>query len=236
MNAQSAVLKQDLSHEYPVVTHGRGVFLYDTDGKEYLDGASGAMTASIGHGVEEVADALRDQARQVAFTCRTQFTSEPTEEFARRLVELAPGDLEAAFFVSSGSEATEFAIRAVVNHWREASRPSKVKVLSRQISYHGMTMGALSMSGHAGRRPDYASLLHPFQVAPPAYAYRYARDDESEEQYAARSAAEVEAAILAEDPNTIPALIVEPIVGAAGGVLVPPVGYLPRLRRPVQSA
>jgi adenosylmethionine-8-amino-7-oxononanoate aminotransferase len=230
LGPSSALLKQNLTKEYPVVSHGHGVFLYDTDGREYLDGASGAMTASIGHGVAEVADALSSQARRVGFTYRTQFTSEPAEELARRLAQLAPGDLDTAFFVNSGSEATEFAIRAVVNHWRELGRPEKVKVLGRQISYHGMTMGALSMSGHAARRPDYGSLLHPFPVAPPAYAYRYARPDEDESGYAARAAAEVEAAIVAENPDTVAALVVEPIVGAAGGALVPPAGYLARLR------
>lgn len=228
--AASALLKQTLNRTYPTVSHGRGVFLYDVDGREYLDGASGAMTASIGHGVSEVADALRDQAARVAFTYRTQLTNAPAEELARRVTGLAPGDLDTAFFVNSGSEATEFAIRAAVGHWRESGRPGKVKVLGRRISYHGMTMGALSMSGHPARRPDYGSLLHPFPVAPPAYAYRYARDGESEADYAARSAAEVEAAIRDEDPDTVAALIVEPIVGAAGGVLVPPAGYLARLR------
>lgn len=230
MGSSSALLKQSLAKQYPVVSHGHGVFLYDTDGREYLDGASGAMTASIGHGVAEVAEALSEQASRIAFTYRTQFTSEPAEELARRLADIAPGDLSTAFFVNSGSEGTEFAIRAAVGHWQEVGRPGKVKVLGRHISYHGMTMGSLSMSGHAARRPDYGSLLHAFPVAPPAYAYRYARPDESEAAYAARSAAEVEAAILAEGPETVAALIVEPIVGAAGGVLVPPAGYLAHLR------
>lgn len=167
MSPESALLKQRLDKVYPTVSHGDGVFLFDVEGRKYLDGSSGAMTASVGHGVAEIAEALRDQAARVAFTYRTQFTSLPTEALACRLAELAPGDLDHAFFVSSGSEATEFAIRAVVNHWREVGRPSKVKVLGRHLSYHGMTMGALSMSGHAARRPDYGSLLHAFPVAPP---------------------------------------------------------------------
>lgn len=225
-----ALLKQDLRMRYPTVSHGRGVFLYDTDGREYLDGSSGAMTASIGHGVAEVAEVMREQAARVAFTYRTQFTNEPAEQLARRLARVAPGDLNTAFFVSSGSEATEFAIRAATGHWREKGRPSKVKVLGRHVSYHGMTMGALSMSGHAARRPDYGSLLHPFAVAPPVHGYRYARPDESDAEYAVRALLEVEAAILAEDPSTVAAFIAEPIVGAAGGVLVPPSGYFSGLR------
>ena len=227
---EDALLKQNLDETYPMVTHGTGVYLFDSTGRRYLDGSSGAMTASIGHGVTAVADAMREQAARVAFTYRTQFTNGPAEELARRLARVAPGDLDHAFLVSSGSEASEFAIRAAVGHWREKGHPGKVKVLGRESSYHGMTMGALSMSGHAARRPDYGTLLHPFPVAPPAYAYRYARADELEAEYAVRSVAEFEAAIVAENPATVAAVIVEPIVGAAGGVLVPPSGYLRLLR------
>lgn len=227
---KEALLKPNLHEAYPMVTHGDGVYLFDSAGHRYLDGSSGAMTVSIGHGVAEVAEVMREQAGRVAFTYRTQFTNEPAEELARRLARVAPGDLNHAFFVSSGSEASEFAIRAAVGHWREKGEPHKVKVLGRESSYHGMTMGALSMSGHAARRPDYGSLLHSFPVSPPAYAYRHARAGESDAEYAARSVEEFEASIIAENPDTVAAVIVEPIVGAAGGVLVPPSGYLRLLR------
>ena len=226
----SALLKQTIDKTYPTVTHGQGVYLYDSDGRQYLDGCSGAMTANIGHGVEAVAQAMKEQSCRVAFTYRTQFTNLPAEALARRLTDLAPGDLDWAFFVNSGSEASEFAIRTAVSYWRERGIPGKVKVLGRNISYHGMTMGALSLSGHAARRPDYGPLLHAFSFAPPAYAYRFAQPGENEEAYALRAAAAFEDAILDEDPETVAAVIVEPIVGAAGGVLTPPAGYLARLR------
>jgi adenosylmethionine-8-amino-7-oxononanoate aminotransferase len=226
----SALLKQRVLSTYPVVTHGAGVYLYDDSGNRYLDGCSGAMTASIGHGVAEIAEIMRRQAQSIAFSYRTQFTNEPAERLARRLTSLAPGDLDYAFFVSSGSEAAEFAIRTAVGHWRTLGQPDKVKVLSRQTSYHGMTMGALSLSGHSARRPDYGSLLHPFPVTPPVHAQRYARPGESVAQYSARAVGEFERALLEEDPETVAAVIVEPIVGAAGGVLVPPQGYLASLR------
>lgn len=228
--SHTALLKQMTGKSYPVISHGRGVFLYDTDGRRYLDGAGGAMTASIGHGVPEIAAAVADQLSRVAFTYRTQFTNEPAEQLANRMTSLAPGDLNTAFFVSSGSEATEFAMRAAVGHWQRKGHPDKVKVLSRDISYHGMTLGALSMSGHATRRPDFGSLVHPFPVGPPAHAYRFARPGETEEEYAERAAADFETAIVAAGPESVAAIIVEPIVGAAGGALVPPRGYLRRLR------
>lgn len=227
---RSALLKQVIDRAYPTVAYGTGVYLYDTEGNEYLDGSSGAMTASIGHGVTGIADAMKRQAERVAFSYRTQFTNEPAETLAARLTAVAPGELNQAVFVNSGSEASEFAIRSVVGYWRELGLPEKTKILSRHSSYHGMTMGALSLSGHAARRPDYGSLLHAFPVAPPAYAYRLANPGETEGEYADRAAAEFELAILDEDPDTVAAIIVEPIVGAAGGVLVPPRGYLARLR------
>lgn len=226
----SALLKQSINKAYPTVAYGKGVFLYDTDGRDYLDGSSGAMTAAVGHGLEPVIEAMREQASRVAFTYRTQFTSEPAEELARRLAGLAPGDLNWVCFVNSGSEASELAVRAAVTHWRHKGQPGKVKILGRQTSYHGMTMGALSMSGHAARRPDYGSLLHRFPVAPPAHWFRYANPGESEIAYGERAATAFEEAIIAEGLNTVAAIIVEPIVGAAGGVLVPPPGYLARLR------
>ena len=228
--SHSALLKQHIHRPYPVVTHGKGVFLFDEQGRRYLDGAGGAMTASIGHGVEEIAEAIQAQLARVAFTYRTQFTNQPAEQLARRLTTLAPGDLNWAFFVSSGSEATEYAMRAAVGYWQKKSQPNKVKVLARHTSYHGMTMGALSMSGHASRRPDYGSLLHPFPVTPPVHAFRYARPGEDEATYAQRAAADFERAIDEADPDTVAAVILEPIVGAAGGVLVPPSGYLALLR------
>lgn len=226
----SALLKQNILRNYPQILDGRGVYLRDTEGRLFLDGASGAMTASIGHGRSEIAEAIRDQAATVAFTYRTQFTNGPAEELASRLTAIAPGDLDFAFFVNSGSEAAEYAIRTAVGYWRERGYPTKTKVLGRGTSYHGMTMGALSMSGHDARRPDYSNLLHAFDVAPPAHAWRFAAEGESEADYCHRAIAEFEAAVRAEGLDRVAAVIVEPIVGAAGGVLVPPPRYLNSLR------
>ncbi|MDH6255099.1 adenosylmethionine-8-amino-7-oxononanoate aminotransferase [Aurantimicrobium minutum] len=227
---ESSLLKQIVDKEYPLATHGVGVFLYDQNGRDYIDGSSGAMTASLGHGLRDIAQAMKEQAEKVAFTYRTQFSNQPAEDLASQLTSLAPGDLNWAFFVNSGSEASEYAIRATVNHWRSKGQPEKVEVLGRHTSYHGMTMGALSMSGHEARRPDYGTLLHEFPTAPPAYAFRFGRPGESEEQYSLRAAQEFEDAITKHGVSTVGAIIVEPIVGAAGGVLVPPQGYLRHLR------
>jgi adenosylmethionine-8-amino-7-oxononanoate aminotransferase len=225
----SALLKQALNASYPLVDRGRGVWLWDSEGREYLDGSAGAMTANIGHGVPEVAAAISAQLEKVAFTYRTQFTSEPAEKLAARLTSLAPGDLNYAFFLNSGSEASEHSIRVSLHIWRERGRPEKTKILGRQRGYHGMTMGALSMSGHDVRRKDYGPLLHPFPVVPPVYTLRRPKGMDAA-KYHQQCADAWEAAILEAGPETVAAVIAEPIVGAAGGALMPPDGYFRRMR------
>ncbi|WP_169253639.1 aminotransferase class III-fold pyridoxal phosphate-dependent enzyme [Brevibacterium sp. 'Marine'] len=226
----SALLKPVVDGRYRRATRGRGVRLFDDEGNSYLDGSSGAMTANIGHGRPEIAAALQAQAKQLAFSYRSQFTNVPAEELAHRITALAPGDLNYAFFVNSGSEASEYAIRTAVSYWQRQQRHDKTTIVSRHVSYHGMSMGALSMSGHNARRPDYGDLLHRFPNAPAAHAYRFAKPGETEAEYADRAAYEFESAIEEFGAASVAGIIVEPIVGAAGGVLVPPRGYLRRLR------
>ena len=225
----TSLLKLEIDKSYPVVTHGEGIFLYDTEGREYIDGSSGAMTANIGHGVREIGEAMHRQSDKVAFTFRHQFTNEPAERLAARIAGLAPGDLNSVAFVNSGSEASENAIRIALQYWRERGRSTKVKILSRHTSYHGMTMGALSMSGQPIRRADYGPLLHAFPSVPPAYCYRcpWGKQPES---CARECASAWDDAITKAGVDTVAAVIVEPIVGAAGGVLMPPSGYFATLR------
>lgn len=213
-SSNSPLLKQTLGARLPLLERARGVYLFDEQGKDYLDGSAGAMTVSIGHGVPEVLRAMAQQADAACFTFRTQFTSRAAEELAELLVALAPGDLNGVLFANSGSEATELAVRTAVQYWRERGQPDKTHVLGRRISYHGMTLGALSMSGHPVRRRDYGDLLHGFDVGPEIGDARMWED-----------------AIRAQGARKVAALIVEPIIGAAGGVLTPPVGHLRELRR-----
>lgn len=223
----SALLKQRLNSKLPIVSHAKGVRIYDTNGRDYIDGSGGPMTVSIGHGVPEVLAALKAQAEEVCFTYRTQFTSSAAEDLAAMLARLAPGDVNYAFFVNSGSEATELCMRTAIQYWRERGQPHKTHVLGRKTSYHGMTMGALSMSGHDARRRDYAELLHPFAVGPTSESWSEApteavADFETSEQWLAM--------IANYGREKVAAIIVEPIIGAAGGALTPPLGYLKVLR------
>ncbi|MGI4879993.1 MAG: aspartate aminotransferase family protein [Janthinobacterium lividum] len=217
----------NFGQDSPIVDRAEGVYIYDTNGKQYLDGSAGAMTVSIGHGVREVVDAMLEQAHKASFVYRAQFNNDPAEMLARELAALAPGDINHAFFVNSGSEATELAMRASLQYWRELGRSRKAKILGRRVSYHGMTMGSLSMSGHDLRRKDYGGLLHEFAVAPPIYEYRFPLSGSDADNY---GASVWERIIQEQDADTVAAVIVEPIVGAAGGALTPPIGYLSALR------
>ena len=121
------LIKPVLSDDYPVVDYGKGVYLYDTTGKRYLDGSSGAVTASIGHAVPEIVHVMKTQAERVSFVFRSQFTNEPAERLAEQLSNFAPGHLNWSFFVNSGSEATETAMKIAIQYWQEKGMPKKTK-------------------------------------------------------------------------------------------------------------
>ncbi|WP_232699229.1 aspartate aminotransferase family protein [Brevibacillus daliensis] len=230
MERKTYVIKPEWGKEYPIVSHGKGIYLYDINGKRYLDACSGAVTASIGHGVEEIGDTMKDQASKVSFAYRSHFTSQAVEALAEKMANWAPGDLNWSFFVSSGSEATETAQKIAIQYWQEQGIMSKNRIMSRWMSYHGITMGALSMSGHVLRRKRFVPLLADYPSISPAYSYRYQEEKESIEQYARRAADELKTAILRTGADQIAAFIAEPIVGASGGAVVAPEGYFERIR------
>ncbi|MCP1190084.1 aspartate aminotransferase family protein [Priestia flexa] len=225
----SNLIKPLLNAWYPTISHGTGVYLYDVEGKKYLDGSSGAVTANVGHGVQEIIDKMNDQAKKVAFVYRSQFTSEPAESLAARLCELSNHHFQFVFFVNSGTEATETAMKMAIQHWQEKGKPQKIKVLSRWMSYHGITIGALSMSGHAGRRKRFVPLLEEYPSVSPPYCYRCP----FEKTYPSCDLAcanELERVIKRTGSERIAAFITEPIIGAAGAAITPPDGYYERIR------
>jgi adenosylmethionine-8-amino-7-oxononanoate aminotransferase len=153
----------------PFVVSGEGVYLVDDEGTRYLDGSSGAAAANLGHGNRAMADALATQARRVAFAHRTHFRSQPTEQLAREVARLAPGSLNWSIFTSGGSEANEIAMRMALEFWRVQDASEKMGFLSRATSYHGSTLGALSLTGQPARRAGVGDLLHDF---PRLHAHR----------------------------------------------------------------
>ncbi|MFF2877871.1 aspartate aminotransferase family protein [Gottfriedia sp. NPDC057991] len=223
------LIKPLLGQHYPMISHGKGVYLFDKDGNRYIDGSSGAITVGIGHGVEEIIDVMTEQAKQVSFVYRSQFTSEPAERLAKKLSEITQGDLNWTFFVNSGTEATETAMKLAIQHYQEKGMKGKNKILSRWMSYHGITIGALSMSGHPLRRQRFVPILEDYPSVSPPYCYRCPFNLEHPSCDLA-CASELETAIDRIGPEHIAAFIAEPIIGAAGGAIVPSKGYYQRIK------
>ncbi|NMH73014.1 aspartate aminotransferase family protein [Bacillus sp. RO2] len=225
---QSYLIKPLLDKEYPVISHGNGVYLYDVTGKKYLDGSSGAVTASIGHHVQAVIDAMADQASKVSFVYRSQFSSVPAEKLATKISSITPGDINWSFFVNSGTEAVETAMKISIQYWQEVGQPQKNQIISRWKSYHGITIGALSLSGHADRRKRFEPLLEKSPVVEPPYCYRCPFHLE----YPAcglKCAEDLERAILEIGEENIAAFVAEPVIGAAAGAICPPDGYYQKI-------
>ncbi|WLD91502.1 aspartate aminotransferase family protein [Alkalihalobacillus sp. AL-G] len=229
MANHSHLIKPLVGAQYPEVAYGKGIFLYDTEGNRYLDGASGAVTANIGHGVTEIIEAMKEQAEKISFVYRSQFTNRPAEELADKLSQIAPGDLNYVFFVNSGSEAMETALKIAVQYWQEKGRKEKDRVISRWTSYHGITLGALSMSGHVLRRNRFSSLLADYPVVSPPYCYQCPFYD-TYPTCGMKCANELETAIQRIGSDKVAAFVFEPVIGAAGGAIVPPEPYFARVK------
>ncbi|MGE8077783.1 aspartate aminotransferase family protein [Peribacillus loiseleuriae] len=227
---KSSLIKPVLGVEYPIISHGKGVFLYDAFGKEYLDGCSGAVTANIGHGVEEITKSMVEQAEKVSFVYRSQFTSEAAEQLALKLSDLTNGDYPWSFFVNSGSEATETAMKLAIQYWQEKGKPQKNRIISRWMSYHGITLGALSMSGHPVRRERFTEILESYPAISAPYCYRCPLHLERKSCGLA-CANELEAAIRRIGADHVAAFIAEPVIGAAGAAITPPDGYFQKLKQ-----
>jgi adenosylmethionine-8-amino-7-oxononanoate aminotransferase len=212
----------------PVMVRGEGCYVFDRDGKRYLDGLSGLFTVQVGHGRAELAEAAAAQARQLAYFPIWSYGTEPALELAARLAALAPGDLDRVFFTSGGSESVESAWKLARQYWAEVGRPSKKKIVSRHLSYHGSTMGALSITG----LPAIKSVFEP--LVPGAIKVRNtnrfrATDAEDLEAFGRRCADDIAARIVMEGADTVAAVILEPVQNT-GGALVPPPGYFERVR------
>ena len=223
------VFHRRLGHSYPTVDHGEGVYLYDTAGQRYLDAAGGALVVNIGHGVAEIAEAMADQAKRVAFAHGTQFTSEPLESYAAAMGAVAPIPAARIYLVSGGSEAVETALKLARQVWVARGEPGRFRIISRWSSYHGATLGALSASGRTPLRRPYAPLLAPFSHIPPAYCYR-CPFGQTYPSCGVACADALETEIRRQGPETVAAFIAEPIVGATLAAVVPPPEYWPRVR------
>ena len=218
-----------------VLERGKGVFVYDSDGKGYIEGMAGLWCTALGYGNEELVEAAAAQMRKLAFGHLFSGKShDPAIELAEKLKEIAPVPTSKVFFCNSGSEANDTQIKLVWYMNNALGRPKKKKIISRLKAYHGVTIAAASLTGLPNNHRDFdlpiAGILH---TGCPHH-YRFAQDGESEEDFATRLAAELEALILQEGPDTVAAFIAEPVMGA-GGVIVPPKTYFEKIGRGVRS-
>jgi adenosylmethionine-8-amino-7-oxononanoate aminotransferase len=214
----------------PVAIGGRGIELFGADGKRYIDASGGAAVSCLGHGHPDVLAALHKQLDKLAYAHTSFFTTEAAEQLADRLVAGAPGGLDRIYLVSGGSEAVEAALKMARQYSVEIGQPQRRHIIGRRQSYHGNTLGALAAGGNEWRRAQFSPLLIETHHVGPCYAYRYQRQGESDADYAARAAQELENKILELGPETVLAFVAETVVGATAGAVPPAADYFKRIR------
>ena len=216
-----------------VWVRGHGAMLVDADGKEYIDGLSGLWNVAVGHGRRELAEAARDQLETLAYASGyTGSSNLRAIELAERLGRLMYPGIDRFFFTSGGAEANESAIKMARAYWKLRGRPTKTKVISRELGYHGTTLAAMSATGIAGYWPLFEPRVPGFIHIPSPYPYRAVSRGASLDApstYGLTIADELVKAILREGPETVAMFLAEPVIGV-GGVIVPPDDYFPRIR------
>ena len=215
---------------YAVAVRGEGAYLFDREGRRYLDASGGAAVSCLGHSDQAVIRAVQEQIARLPFAHTSFFTNEPMEALADALVQRAPAPLDRVYFVSGGSEAMEAALKLARQYFVEKGEPQRRHLIARRQSYHGNTLGALAVGGNAARRRQFEPLLVKASHVSPCYAYRGLDAGESEAAYGARLAAELEAEILRLGPDTVIAFVAETVVGATLGAVPPAPGYFRRVR------
>jgi adenosylmethionine-8-amino-7-oxononanoate aminotransferase len=216
-------------HDVPMIVRGEGAYVFDQNGKRYLDGLSGLYVSQIGHGRTELAEAGAKQASQLAYFPLWSYAHPNAIELAERLANLAPGDLNRVFFTTSGSEAVESALKLARNYFKLAGEPGRYKMISRDISYHGTSLGALSVTGLADIKPPFEPLVPGGVRVPNTNFYRAPEYGDDLELFGKWAADEIERAILREGPESVAAVYLEPVQNS-GGCFPPPPGYFARVR------
>ncbi len=211
-------------HEVPIIVRGEGCYVYDEHGNRYLDGLSALFCVNIGHGRADIAQAGVDQARELGFYTNWSYAHPPAIELAARIASLAPGDLNRVFFTSGGSEAVESALKLSRQYFKLRGKPNKHKVIAREIAYHGTSLGALSATGITDLRQPFEPLTPGGCHVPNTNTYRMA-PGLTPDQLADTIANRIEF----EGPDTVSAVILEPVQNA-GGCFTPPEGYFQRVR------
>ena len=231
MPQNSALFPRNFRKSYPIAARGEGCWIIDQTGRRYLDASGQAAVVSIGHGVAEIGQAMAQQSSQLPFAHTTQFHSAPAEKLAQRLLALAPRNFHSGgrvYFTSGGSEATETAIKLARQFHLESRQSSRYRVVSRRQSYHGSTLGAMTVSGNVARRAPYQPLLAEWGHIAPCFCYHCPFDKKFPECGIA-CADDLDRFLNANDAASVAAFIFEPVVGATLGAAVPPDGYAQRI-------
>jgi adenosylmethionine-8-amino-7-oxononanoate aminotransferase len=227
----SRILHRSLAADPPLAVRGAGMYLFTQDGRAVLDGSGGAAVACLGHGNARVNAAIADQLARVAYVHTALFSNAAAEELAETLLDGEPGGLSHAFFVSSGSEAMEAALKLARQYFVEIGQPQRTRVIARRQSYHGNTLGALAAGGNIARRALFTPLLaEAFSHVSPCFAYRFQTESESDADYVARLATELEAEFQRLGPDRVIAFCAEPVVGATTGCVAALPGYFAAVR------
>jgi adenosylmethionine-8-amino-7-oxononanoate aminotransferase len=213
----------------PVIVRGSGPYVWDAAGKRYLDGLSGLFTVQVGHGRTELAEAAAKQAAELAYFPLWSYAHPKAVELAERLASLAPGDINRVFFTTGGGEAVETAWKLARQYFKLVGEPMRYKVISRAVSYHGTTMGALSITGIPEARAPFEPLVPGAFKVPNTNFYRAPEHGDDLVAFGRWAADEIERTIQYEGADTVAAVFLEPVQNA-GGCFPPPPGYFQRVR------
>ncbi|WP_067713878.1 aspartate aminotransferase family protein [Nocardia yamanashiensis] len=214
----------------PVIVRGEGAYVYDDTGKRYLDGLAGLFAVQVGHGREELAEAAARQTRELAYFPLWGYAHPTAIDLAERLANQAPGDINKVFFTVSGGESVETAWKLIRQYFKLIGQPTKHKVISRSMAYHGTSMGALSITGIPGAKADFEPLVPSAMRVPNTNFYRAPEHAPTDyEAYGLWAADRIEEMIMFEGPETVAAVFLEPVQNT-GGCFVPPPGYFQRVR------
>lgn len=228
--SSTSVFHRHLQQMPPVAIAGRGMYITDRDGKQYLDASGGAAVSCLGHGHPDVLAAMHAQLDQLAYAHTSFFTTGVAEELADALVRTAPEGVSHVYFVSGGSEAMEAAMKMARQYFVEAGQPQRSHFIARRQSYHGNTLGALAVGGNQWRREPFKPILIPASHVSPCYPYREQLEQETPEQYGLRLARELDDTIVQLGSETVIAFVAETVGGATAGVLTPVPGYFKAVR------
>ncbi len=224
------VMQRTSHHNLATIANGDGVFLIDKQGNRYLDACGGAAVSCLGHSNQRVKQAIIDQVNEVAYAHTSFFTNDSQEQLAQHLLNHAYGEFSQVYFVTGGSEAIEASLKLARQYFLEKGKTEKKFYIARKQSYHGNTLGALSIGGNLWRRKPFDPILVEGHHISASNAYRDKRDDETEFEYGQRIANELEDKILELGAENVAAFVAETVGGATAGCLTPPEGYFKRIR------